>query len=658
MDSTVPFVQVVLSADHVGPDTTGGVHYGSASIIGRRLESKNAERVPKNRIHGAALAVHHSGVGRPCELIVMLTGERNPPPSLADLSRNTSVISTSSTESELDLTPPRPRPIRTFSAPRSRSPQSPTSRAGSRPPPSYLSRELGVAEPTTSPAKGKSPARSSGKVTLHDFQFGSTLGEGSYSTVKLATSRVDGKQYAVKVITKNHLVRAGKVGTATAERDALLRLNGHPGIVFLYYTFQDEWSLYFVIDLATMGEMQSLISRLGSLSTQCTRYFSAQIADALEYIHSKGVLHRDLKPENLLLDSAYRIKITDFGTGKVLAQGGEYGFYSDYWAFGCVIFQMISGRFAFNDLSDYLTWQKIKRVEYEFPEGFDEEAKNLVQRLLVYDPSARLGAGQTDNDTTALKAHAFFSPITWTSLWTDVAPPIEPGLVVREQPSAESENARWEDFGQAWDKLALQDDEDSDEIEWAKTDPERSPGTAGRSSARDDSSSSSGHGDPAAGTSLRVQVSDPDGRAVQVERGRDRAPTPLRGGDADTTVFAAALKLSPEEHIVMHSPVEHITSRRRASRILLAIPPKSKRRHLVLTNQRLICLKLSNWSIKTEMLLASQGKTSTGVITDVQRRGQHQFVLTVSPAKMHIYSASDATSADIWVERILASQSG
>ena len=44
---------------------------------------------------------------------------------------------------------------------------------------------------------------------------------------------------------------------------------------------------------------------------------------------------------------------------------------------------MIAGRFAFQGLSEYLTWQKIKQLEYSFPDGFDEQAKDLVQRLLV-----------------------------------------------------------------------------------------------------------------------------------------------------------------------------------------------------------------------------------------------------------------------------------
>ena len=56
---------------------------------------------------------------------------------------------------------------------------------------------------------------------------------------------------------------------------------------------------------------------------------------------------------------------------------------SDLWALGCVLYQMIAGRFAFQGLSEYLTWQKIKHLDYTFPDGFDSEAADLVRRLLV-----------------------------------------------------------------------------------------------------------------------------------------------------------------------------------------------------------------------------------------------------------------------------------
>ncbi|KAJ7603604.1 kinase-like domain-containing protein, partial [Mycena polygramma] len=375
----------------------------------------------------------------------------------------------SSTESVIPT--PKPRPIRAFCAPRSRA-DFPTTHGPSGQPPSYLSRELGHEEPSLSPTvpNANPISKPSNKPSVRDFQFGETLGEGSYSTVKLGTSLVDGKQYAIKIVMKARLVRAHKVGTATAERKALIRLRGHPGIVFLHHAFQDEGTLYFVIDLAANGEMQSLIYRLGSLSTRCVQYYAAQIADALEYKHSKDIIHRDLKPENILVDDAFRIKITDFGTGKVLENGVEHAKTfvgtaqyqapellelkwttksSDYWALGCVVYQMIAGRFAFNDKSDYRTWEKINNVEYEFPDGFNPQARDLVEKLLIHDPSKRLGAGPrgSANDPRALRLHSFFSAIVWTSLWTDPAPPVEASFVTKQHSLAQDQDRLWE----TWD---------------------------------------------------------------------------------------------------------------------------------------------------------------------------------------------------------------
>lgn len=129
-------------------------------------------------------------------------------PSLVDLSRNASVISSSSSSSSTsDLTiqtPVRPRPIRTFSSPqrsmRSRSPASPRTPRGSRAP-AYLARELGIAETEdaddqpselrpmpAAPSRGQSRSRNSsvnGRLCSDDFEFGRILGEGSYSTVRV-----------------------------------------------------------------------------------------------------------------------------------------------------------------------------------------------------------------------------------------------------------------------------------------------------------------------------------------------------------------------------------------------------------------------------------------------------------------------------------------
>jgi len=251
------------------------------------------------------------------------------------------------------------------------------------------------------------------KKGVKDFNFGRTLGEGSYSTVLAATDRQTLREYAIKVLDKRHIIKEKKVKYVNIEKDTLNRLTEHPGIVRLYYTFQDERSLYFVLDLAAGGELLGFLKKMGTFDVECTRFYGAQILDSIDYMHNKGVIHRDLKPENVLLDDAMHVKITDFGTAKILEQKhngvssttgdplesvqmdraqsfvgtAEYVSpelltdknackASDLWAFGCIIYQLLAGRPPFKAANEYMTFQKIVGLEYTFPDGFPPLAKD------------------------------------------------------------------------------------------------------------------------------------------------------------------------------------------------------------------------------------------------------------------------------------------
>jgi 3-phosphoinositide dependent protein kinase-1 len=126
---------------------------------------------------------------------------------------------------------------------------------------------------------------------------------------------------------------------------------------------------------------------------------------------------------------------------------------------------MIVGRFAFHGLSEYLTWQKVKALDYTFPDGFDEQAKDLVQKLLVKSPSERLGGGEpgSSNDMKALKAHPFFASVDWATLWTIAAPAHESGLLKKEPKPA---NNHWDDVEYNWDHVVAFP-RGHDEIPWA-----------------------------------------------------------------------------------------------------------------------------------------------------------------------------------------------
>lgn len=108
------------------------------------------------------------------------------------------------------------------------------------------------------------------KKGVKDFKFGRNLGEGSYSTVVAATDRSTLKEYAIKMLDKRHIIKEKKVKYVNIERDTLNRLGDHPGIVKLYFTFQDETTLYFVLDLAANGELLGFIKKVRFLTSMLT----------------------------------------------------------------------------------------------------------------------------------------------------------------------------------------------------------------------------------------------------------------------------------------------------------------------------------------------------------------------------------------------------
>lgn len=306
------------------------------------------------------------------------------------------------------------------------------------------------------------------KKGVRDFSFGRILGEGSYSTVYFATDRQTLKEYAIKVLEKRHIIKEKKIKYVNIEKNTLNRLTEHPGIVRLYYTFQDEASLYYVLDLCNNGELLGVLKKTGTFDVECARFYGAQILDSIDYMHSRGVIHRDLKPENVLLDDRMHIKITDFGTAKLLddprnpnddkttapeaGNGGdddraasfvgtaEYvspellthksaSRASDIWAFGCIIYQLIAGRPPFKAGSEYLTFQKIVNLEYEFPVGFPPAARDLVERCLVLDPVRRLTIDH-------IKHHEFFAGQAINrGLWRMKGPRLRPYVAPPQEPN-------------------------------------------------------------------------------------------------------------------------------------------------------------------------------------------------------------------------------
>ncbi|KNA05015.1 hypothetical protein SOVF_194340 [Spinacia oleracea] len=286
--------------------------------------------------------------------------------------------------------------------------------------------------------------------TIEDFELGKIYGVGSYSKVVRARKKDTGVIYALKIMDKKFITKENKTSYVKLERIVLDQLD-HPGIVQLFFTFQDTFSLYMALESCEGGELFDQITRKGRLPEDEARFYAAEVVDALEYIHGLGLIHRDIKPENLLLTSDGHIKIADFGSVKPMQDSSitvlpnaasddkactfvgtaayvppevlnssPATFGNDLWALGCTLYQMLSGTSPFKDASEWLIFQKIIARDLKLPDYFSEEAKDLIDRLLSIDPSERPGAGP--EGYAVLKNHPFFRGVDWDNLRDNPSP--------------------------------------------------------------------------------------------------------------------------------------------------------------------------------------------------------------------------------------------
>ena len=286
------------------------------------------------------------------------------------------------------------------------------------------------------------------KLTYNDFQPIKLLGRGSFGEVILVRLKSTKKVYAMKILDKKILKMKKQQNHTKTERDLMVKINS-PFIVNIKSAFQDDTNLYLVSEFMQGGDMFFHMhdGQIVIFSHDKTRFYILELVLALESLHKNNMVYRDLKPENILLDSKGHVKLTDFGLSKILEDEDDKAFtlcgtpqylapevllkkgydkMVDWWSLGCVMYEMVMGRLPFAIKRGMINL-KIYEKKIDFPRKISNEARDLIEKFLVVNPTERLGYGP--NGTDDIKNHPFFNGVDWDlAIQKKYKPPFIPKL--------------------------------------------------------------------------------------------------------------------------------------------------------------------------------------------------------------------------------------
>src|SRR5678815_4745263 len=267
------------------------------------------------------------------------------------------------------------------------------------------------------------------------YELGAPLGAGGMGEVYRARDTKLGREVAIKVLPEAFAADPERLARLEREARLLASLN-HPGIAHLYgfetATLPGGQLRHFLVMELAEGEDLAARLKRGPVPVEESIAVARQIADALEEAHEKGIVHRDLKPANVTLAPDGKVKVLDFGLAKAysnepdtggssdlsrsptLAQAGTMAGMilgtaaymspeqargrtldrrADIWAFGVVVFEMLTGAQLFKGetVSDTLAAVLRQEVDWnELPRSTPRNVRRLLMRCLERDPKKRL----------------------------------------------------------------------------------------------------------------------------------------------------------------------------------------------------------------------------------------------------------------------------
>ncbi|KIK54540.1 hypothetical protein GYMLUDRAFT_1022588 [Collybiopsis luxurians FD-317 M1] len=281
------------------------------------------------------------------------------------------------------------------------------------------------------------PVDFEGEVNLYHFDLHRAVGKGAFGKVRVIEHKKTKKLYALKYVDKSQCIKQKAVANVVQERRLLEEID-HPFVVNMRYAFQDDENCFFVLDLMLGGDLRFHLDRKGPLSEDIVKFWLAQLASAVAYLHKQHIVHRDIKPDNVLLDADGNAHLTDFNVAihysnrrahtsvagsmaymapEVLARKG-YSWQVDWWSLGITIYELLCSKRPFDGKNAERMTSAITKDTLKFPNSIplSSDATNVLKQLLERDPFKRMGCRTPSDQLDDVQSHPWFRSIDWDKL--------------------------------------------------------------------------------------------------------------------------------------------------------------------------------------------------------------------------------------------------
>ena len=246
------------------------------------------------------------------------------------------------------------------------------------------------------------------------------LGSGAFGEVWLVHHKDLDRDFAMKIIKKRKN-RSSDEKEILNEIEILKKLD-HPKILKVVDFYSTLKKYYIITEYCPEGELFNEIIKVGKFDEGQAAFIINQILKAVTYCHKMNIIHRDIKPENIMItnrekNGCLQVKLIDFGTAKIFEKGHQENKYvgssyymapeiikrkydekCDLWSIGVILYILLTGRPPFDGNDDEEILENVKKGVYDkwsypFP-LLSPHAKDLITKLLQYDPKKRLSAEQ------------------------------------------------------------------------------------------------------------------------------------------------------------------------------------------------------------------------------------------------------------------------